>query len=102
VAVAGLGLGAPELRGVSVAPLVGARNARGVFLAPAWFEVVEGGSVEGVSLSAVNRIRGEQRGLALGIVDYARSLHGVQIGLLNYAGNSSLLKVMPLVNAHLD
>jgi len=100
--VAGLGIGAPELEGVDIALAVGAKDARGVFLAPAWFEIVEGGSVEGVSVSTVNRIRGEQRGLAIGLVNYAHSLHGVQIGLLNWADNSSLLKLMPLVNVHVD
>ena len=102
VGIAGLGLGAAELDGVDVALAVGAKDARGVFIAPAWFEIVPGGSVEGVSVSAVNRIRGEQRGLAIGVVNYAHSLHGVQIGLLNWADNSSLLKLMPLVNVHVD
>jgi hypothetical protein len=102
VGVAGLGLGAPELDGLDIALAVGAKDARGVFLAPAWFEIVDGGSVEGLSISAVNRIRGEQRGLAIGVVNYAHSLHGVQIGLLNWADNSSLLKLMPLVNVHID
>lgn len=100
--IAALGVGAPELDGVDVALAVGAKDARGFFLAPGWFEIVPGGSVEGVSVSAVNRIRGAQRGLAIGVVNYAHSLHGVQIGLLNWADNSSLLKLMPLVNVHVD
>lgn len=53
-------------------------------------------------MSAFNHVRGEQRGLAIGVVNYARSLHGVQIGPLNWADNSSLLKLMPLVNVHVD
>jgi hypothetical protein len=57
----------------------------------------------GLSVSAFNRIRGEQRGLAIGIVNYAESLHGMQIGLLNWAENNpSGLKILPVANAHFD
>ena len=56
-----------------------------------------------MSVSAFNRIRGHQQGLAIGILNYARSLNGVQLGLLNYAGNNRPgLRWLPFVNAHFD
>jgi hypothetical protein len=46
-------------------------------------------------------MKGSQRGLAIGIVNYAEELHGVQIGLINIArNNSSGTRVLPIVNVH--
>jgi hypothetical protein len=81
---------------------VGAERIRGVVLAPAWFEVTDEGHFTGVAISAVNRVRGEQRGLVIGVVNYAEQLHGVQLGLINWAGNNTTFKLLPLVNAHFD
>jgi hypothetical protein len=103
LAVAGLGIGAPRVRGVIAALAAGGQDVSGVALAPAYFQVGRNGSMNGFSLSAVNRILGEQRGLAIGIVNYAAILHGVQIGVVNYAGNNPAgLKLLPLLNAHFD
>jgi hypothetical protein len=72
-------------------------------IAPAYFHLAEGGKVEGVSISAFNRVLGEQRGLAIGLVNYASRLHGVQIGLVNWADNNPTgLKVLPVANAHFE
>lgn len=103
VAVAGLGVGAPRIRGLAAALAVGGQDIVGLALAPAYFHIEPSGSMTGVSLSAFNRIRGEQRGVAIGIVNYTPSLHGVQIGLINWAGNNpSGLKLLPIANAHFD
>jgi hypothetical protein len=51
-----------------------------------------------VNVSAFNNIRGTQQGLAIGIFNYARSLDGVQVGLLNYAGNKSHARLLPVFN----
>jgi hypothetical protein len=54
----------------------------------------------GFSAAAWNDL-GVQRGLVIGIFNRARELHGVQIGLLNYAGNNrGMARLLPLVNAH--
>ncbi len=72
-------------------------------LAPAHLYVREGGRLTGVSVSAFNRVLGEQHGLAIGIFNYASSLHGVQIGVLNWAGNNPpAARLLPVVNAHFD
>ena len=39
-------------------------------------------------------------GLPRGLLNRARELQGVQIGLLNYAGNNGRFPWLPLVNAH--
>ncbi|MEF8795046.1 MAG: hypothetical protein V5A48_01215 [Salinivenus sp.] len=47
-------------------------------------------------------IGGPQRGLTVGLYNYARELRGVQIGLLNVARkNPDWARVLPLVNLHL-
>ena len=39
----------------------------------------------------------------IGIINYTGSLHGVQLGLVNWAGNNpSGLKLLPIANAHID
>jgi len=41
-------------------------------------------------------------GLQIGLINAAGLLHGVQIGILNYAGNNpSWARILPLVNLNL-
>ena len=58
-------------------------------------------SMTGVTIAGYNRIQGTQRGLAIGLYNRAHTLHGVQIGLLNYAGNNKApfkwLLILPFV-----
>ena len=72
----------------------------GVVLAPAYFRIEERGELRGVSVSAFNDIRGSQRGLAIGLLNIAEELHGVQLGLINIARNKERFSVLPLVNYH--
>ena len=61
--------------------------------------VVNDGTLRGVGVSSFNYIQGTQRGLTIGIVNYARTLHGMQIGLINIARhNPSGRKMLPVVN----
>jgi hypothetical protein len=49
----------------------------------------------------VNHIKGEQRGLTIGIVNTAEILNGVQIGLINRAANNPPgLRYLPIVNVN--
>jgi hypothetical protein len=42
-------------------------------------------------------------GVSIGLFNWTPRLRGVQLGLLNYAGNNpDGLKLLPLVNAHFD
>jgi len=54
----------------------------------------------GLGIAPYNEVRGVQRGITIGIFNRADELHGVQIGLLNYAGNNGTLRWLPLINAH--
>ena len=41
-------------------------------------------------------------GLSIGLINHTRELHGVQLGLFNYAGNNpGWAKLLPFINAHL-
>lgn len=101
IAISAGAAGAPRVRGLLVATAAGGQQVTGVILAPAYFRVESGGRFAGVSASAFNYVKGTQRGLTIGIFNFAHELHGLQIGVLNYAGNNhGLLRLVPLVNAH--
>ena len=99
VSVAGLGIGAPRIKGVAIASAVGGEDVSGLVIAPIYFRIANSGQMNGVNVSAFNNVRGTQQGLAIGIFNYARSLDGVQIGLLNYAGNKRRgTRLLPIAN----
>src|SRR5678815_2296434 len=100
VSIAGAGVGAPRIEGLAAAAAVGARDVRGIVIAPLYFRITErSGRMTGVNVSALNNVRGTQQGLAIGLFNYARSLDGVQLGILNYAGNQRRgTRLLPLVN----
>ena len=53
----------------------------------------------GVSLNAAgSHIKGTQHGLVIGLINYARRVDGLQVGLLNIIGDAKQHPVMPLVN----
>ena len=97
-----VGVGAARLRGVAVASMVGGDDVVGGIVAPLYFRVVRGGYFNGVSLSAYNHVMGEQDGISIGLINYARRLRGVQIGVLNYArDNPRGLRLLPIANFHM-
>lgn len=99
ISVAGIGVGAPRVDGGAVAAIVGAERARGVFIAPAMFRIENDGRFTGGALSTVNLVRGHQAGLSIGVVNYAQSLRGVQLGLVNIVrDNPAPYRVLPLMN----
>ena len=61
--------------------------------------------IDRIDLEDFLRIRlANQRftGLSIGLVNYSAQLKGVQLGLLNYAGNNPRwLRLLPLINIHL-
>src|SRR5690606_11976720 len=83
LAIAGLGIGSPELSGLIIAPLVGTEEARAIVIAPAHFRTERGAAISGGTLSTVSIVRGEMHGLAIGLVNYAETLRGVQVGFIN-------------------
>lgn len=96
-------VGAPKVSGLAAGLAVGGRDFTGAALAPAYFRIIKNGLLKGVSVSAFNHIQGEQRGLSIGLFNFAEFLNGIQIGVLNYAKNNPKgLKLLPLFNAHFD
>jgi len=102
IALAAGGIMAPSIKGINAALFVGGEDVKGFQLAPAYFRIQgeEDASMTGVSVSAFNHIKGSQRGLAIGVFNYARECKGIQIGILNHiADNPRGLRWLPLINA---
>jgi hypothetical protein len=58
--------------------------------------------VKGVSISLFNSFSKKHYGLSVSVLNKTEELHGMQIGLLNYAGNNPrILRWLPLINFHL-
>lgn len=99
LSIAGAGIGASAIEGIAVASAIGTEDARGLIIAPLYFRIATGGRMKGVNLSSYNDVRGTQQGLAIALFNYARTLDGVQVGLINYAGNKSPgTRLLPIVN----
>jgi hypothetical protein len=98
--IAGLGAGAPVLEGVTVAGLaLGGKRVSGVSLALGTIRIVEDGVYSGLAVSAFNHIQGTMKGVAIGIVNYAYRLKGLQIGLVNIVrDNPGGRTILPIVN----
>jgi hypothetical protein len=59
--------------------------------------------LDGVGAAAWNRVRGRQRGITIGLFNQIEELHGVSLGLLNFAGNNhGLARWTPILNLHFD
>ena len=102
--VGGLGVGSREaIRGLAVAgAALGTRRLTGLGVTAGYTYIRSGGSLRGATVAAANHVRGTQRGLTVGLLNYARTLHGVQIGLLNVARNNPVwATILPGLNLNL-
>jgi len=43
-------------------------------------------------------VSGSQHGLTIGLWNYARDLHGAQIGLVNISDNDGRRRILPLIS----
>lgn len=99
LAIGGVGVGAPRIRGIVLASAAGGKDVEGGVIAPFYFKIEDSGRVRGITISAVNHIKGEQNGLSLGVVNYAWEANGWQIGVINYIrDNPSGLRLLPVIN----
>lgn len=99
LSIAGIGVGAPSLNGLVISVIgAGAQDVHAIVIAGAFFKVEPRGRFDGASVSAVNNIGGQQHGLTLGLFNYARELHGAQIGLINISDNNGSRRVLPLIS----
>lgn len=102
-ALAGGAAGAPSIRGIVISSVAGGHDVHAGVLAPIYFRVESDddgdlGLFRGISLSAFNHMKGEQRGLTIGLLNYTWELRGVQIGAINCAESNRGVKCLPLVN----
>lgn len=101
----GLGVGGDRITGFTAAGIgTGANRFCGVSLNAGMLRIGDGdtrGRLQGLGVAAFTHVRGRQDGVTVGFINIAEELHGVQIGLLNYAGNNpDGLKLLPGFNAH--
>lgn len=112
--IAGVAAGAPKTKAIIIAPAAGGQDVKGLMITPVWMKVgyvnrhnedgqevreEKEGTIKGVSISAFNQIRGEQRGITLGVVNYTKKIHGIQFGLINIVKeNPKGLRVLPILN----
>jgi hypothetical protein len=119
LSVAGLGIGVGgDLKGITVAGLgagvggktsglalagigVATSEAHAIVIAPGFFRAKRSdgdAKATGVFVATVNAVQGEQRGLSIGVVNFARSLKGVQLGVLNIVADGRSPRILPLAN----
>lgn len=89
----------PGITGITLAGVrIRTTRTDGISVAGGW---IDADRVQGLSVAGVQRT-GLQVGLAIGLVNWADELQGVQLGLLNRAGNNPPpFRVLPLLNVHL-
>ncbi len=93
------GVGAVQLQGVAVSLLgAGAKYAHAIVITPGYFKIEEGGRFDGGATGLFTNVKGAQHGLTIGLFNYARELHGAQIGLINVSENDGARRVLPLLS----
>ncbi len=114
IAIAGVGIGAPKVKAITLSLAAGSQDMKGLIIAPAYMQVgytnknvndgvetkteVEG-VFTGISVSAVNNVKGESKGINIGLVNITRRIKGVQFGLINIVKeNRRGLRVLPIFN----
>jgi hypothetical protein len=99
LSVGGIGVGAPQLEGVVITGFgAGSKNANAIVIAPAYFRIEPEGEFRGASASVYNRVLGRQRGLTLGVLNYAKELNGIQVGLINISDNGGRRRIIPVMS----
>lgn len=90
------GVGAGEaITGIALSVVsVGARDIKGM--------TVSGFNGMSIKRGRLKRVNERMTGLSIGLVNATLHLKGVQIGVINYAGNHPRwLRILPLINLHL-
>ncbi|MDQ3997502.1 MAG: hypothetical protein M3303_10885 [Gemmatimonadota bacterium] len=85
LAIGGIGVGSGgSISGITL----GSADIRGIVVAPGFMRIEDDGRFRGVAAAGFNYMKGQQRGLTIGVVNYTRRLHGIQLGVINYARNN--------------
>jgi hypothetical protein len=99
IGIGGVGVGAPKLDGLMIGGLgVGGVDVHALALTAGYFKISDDGRFRGGALGAVTRVDGTQNGLTIGLFNYAKELHGAQIGILNVSDNGGHRRVIPILS----
>ncbi len=100
----GIGVGVRKVNGVMIGGLVTASDAvSGAALSGGVVHIQADGALTGLSASPFNRVQGRMTGVSVGILNYARTLRGVQLGVVNIVReNRAPFRVLPLINLRLS
>lgn len=100
--VSALGVAAVHLRTAAVATTVFSSDAKAVVIAPLMFRTLKrnglDGDATGLFVSTINSVGGMQHGVSIGVINYARALGGLQLGVLNIVADGKGPKVLPIAN----
>lgn len=98
--VGGLGAGAYELDGIAIGGIgVGGHRVHGFTATAGILRIERDGRFEGFSVNATgSMIKGHQRGVVIGLVNYARTVSGLQIGLINIIDEARSHRILPFFN----
>jgi hypothetical protein len=99
LSIGGVGVGAPAIKGVAIGGAgVGGVDIHAIVLTAGYFKIENDGRFDGAAIAAVSNIKGAQHGLTIGLFNYARELHGAQIGLINISDNGGARRVFPVLS----
>lgn len=80
--------------------MVGGKAVKGLALAGGHFGCQ---TLDGMATGLYCRVGERQSGVTIGLLNTARRLDGLQIGLLNHAGNNPpMLRWLPILNLHIE
>src|SRR5258706_11638853 len=112
--ITALAAGSPKVTAIAIAPVVGGVSVRGLIIAPIHLLVgpmkkfkhgddesteESNGTLKGVAISVFTKVNGQQNGVSLGVVNYARKIKDVQFGLINIVKeNPKGLRLLPIFN----
>jgi hypothetical protein len=99
LSIGGVDVFAPKMHGAAVG-VIGVRgvDVHAIVLGGMYFKVHEGGQFYGGALAPLNDIEGAQHGMAIGLFNYARELHGAQVGLINVSDNGGSRRILPVLS----
>ncbi len=101
LALGGIGVGGRKIRGIAIGGLaVGAKEITGIGAAGL---IVRAERISGLSAAIYCEGIRDQKGISIALLNRTPELHGLQVGLLNYAGNNPHpFRYLPIFNFHMD
>jgi hypothetical protein len=101
ISAGGIAVTAPRIDKAAVATFVRGGDVNGLVVAPLVFSARKrdgDASATGFFVSTASIVAGHQSGVSIGVLNYARSLKGVQLGVLNIVDDGRGPRILPIVN----